>query len=246
MVLFLHIVLITLIIGVIIFIMARFGPEIVNLTKNPEYFRDWLNSFGRKSAVVFIAFQAMQVVIASIPGEVIQVAGGYVFGTFLGTVLLLTGVILGSFIAFYASRLLGYPLVRMFVSKRNLEKYSFLINGGKLEIIVFILFLIPGMPKDILTYMAGLTSIKPLRFILITTAARFPALFMSAYIGANLKERDYAPVIVISIIAVVLFVAGVLLREKLIKVVQSIIYSEHIRTKLLPVLKSIKRGKGRN
>jgi uncharacterized membrane protein YdjX (TVP38/TMEM64 family) len=79
-----------------------------------------------------------------------------------------------------------------------------------------LLFLIPGIPKDTLTYIAGLTPVKPLRFLLISMLGRFPGLWGSAYIGANLQEKDYLPVWILSGVSVVLFVAGLLLKDKII------------------------------
>jgi uncharacterized membrane protein YdjX (TVP38/TMEM64 family) len=90
------------------------------------------------------------------------------------------------------------------------------MNNSKSDVAMFTLFLIPGIPKDILVYLAGLTPIKPLKFFTIYTTARFPAVFFSAYIGANLKTRNYLPVIIISVLAVVLFVVGLLKKDWLI------------------------------
>jgi uncharacterized membrane protein YdjX (TVP38/TMEM64 family) len=88
---------------------------------------------------------------------------------------------------------------------------------------MFVLFLIPGIPKDILTYIAGLTPVKPVKFLMIAVVARLPALFVSCYIGANLQERNYAVVIAASIAAILLFIAGVFLKDRVIDGVQRII-----------------------
>jgi uncharacterized membrane protein YdjX (TVP38/TMEM64 family) len=126
------------------------------------------------------------------------------------------GILLGSMIAFFAARLLGYALVKTFVSPKKLEQFGFLINNPKSEIAMFALFLVPGIPKDSLVYIAGLTPIKPVRFFLLSMIARFPGLWGSAYIGANLQEKDYLPVWIMSGAALVLFVAGVLNRDRII------------------------------
>jgi uncharacterized membrane protein YdjX (TVP38/TMEM64 family) len=165
----------------------------------------------------------LQIVVAAIPGEVVQIAGGYIFGTLAGTLYLMTGVVLGTLIVFYASRMLGYPLVRVFVSESRLEKFGFIINSGKSEIAVFVLFLIPGLPKDVITYVAGLTPIKPLRFIALATLGRLPALFASAFIGANLQQKDYYTVFVLSALAVVLFFAGIILKDRIIELLHNIL-----------------------
>lgn len=200
----------------IVFATIKLGPYIVKMAANPEQLRDALKAYGWKSIPVFILLQVAQVVIAAIPGEVVQIAGGYVFGVIPGTLYSLCGIVLGSVIVFFISRLLGYNLVKIFVSKKNLEKFDFIMNSDKSEIAMFLLFLIPALPKDILTYIAGLTPIKPLKFFIIITIARFPALLASSIIGSNIQEKNYTVVIIISIIAIVLFVAGVLLKDKII------------------------------
>ncbi len=91
---------------------------------------------------------------------------------------------------------------------------------------MFILFLIPGLPKDILTYIAGLTPIKPLRFFAIITVARFPALLVSSIMGSNLQEQNYTTVIIISVAALALFVAGVLLKDKIINRMQQLTHKQ--------------------
>jgi len=89
---------------------------------------------------------------------------------------------------------------------------------------VFLLFLIPGIPKDTLVYVAGLTPIKPLTFLPICLIARLPALWGSAYIGANLQEKDYLPVWIVSGVALVLFVLGVIFKDKIIGLVTRLRY----------------------
>ena len=97
-----------------------------------------------------------------------------------------------------------------------------MMNSDKTEITMFLLFLIPGIPKDILTYLAGLTPIKPLRFFIIITVARFPALMASSYIGYNTQKGNYLVVIILSAAALVLFTAGVLLKDRIISKMQSL------------------------
>mgnify|MGYP005844169573 CR=1 FL=1 len=209
-----------------VFVTVRYGPSLTGLMSSPDNFRELLNSYGYRSVLVFILLQILQVVVAAIPGEVVQLAGGYIYGTFAGTVYLVAGVIIGSVIVFYASRLIGYPLVKVFVKEESLKRLEFLVNSSKSEAAMFVLFLIPGLPKDILTYIAGLTPVAPLRFIIIATVGRFPALLASAYIGANLQERNYTIVIILSAAAVVLFLAGVFLRDRIIDKVQSLVNSK--------------------
>jgi uncharacterized membrane protein YdjX (TVP38/TMEM64 family) len=158
----------------------------------------------------------LQVVVVAIPGEFVQLAGGYIYGVWLGTLYSLIGIVAGSIFVFYVSRLLGFTLVRAFVSEKSLEKFDFMINGNKSELIMLILFLIPGFPKDALTYIAGLTPIKPIRFFVIITLGRLPALLASSYIGYSTQKGNYLMVIILSAAAIALFAAGLFMKDKII------------------------------
>jgi uncharacterized membrane protein YdjX (TVP38/TMEM64 family) len=211
-----NIVLATVFVGALVYLTIRFGPELTKLVSNPEQFREYVLSFGPWSAAVFMLFQVIQVVVAVIPGEPVQLAGGYIFGTFLGTVFSTIGITVGYIIVFSAVRLFGYPLVKKFVSEKEIEKFSILINSPKLEATIFLLFLIPGIPKDILVYLAGLTPINPFLFFLIITTARTPAMIGSSYIGAKIQTNEYMLAIIVSTVASILFVFGFIYKDKII------------------------------
>lgn len=202
--------------GLITYASIRFGPAITRVIGRPEQFKEFLDAYGPTSALIYILFQVAHIIIIVIPGEFIQIGGGYVFGTGLGTLYSTIGTVIGTVIVFGATRLFGYSLVRAFVSPQHLSRFDFLINSPKSEVTIFLLFLIPGFPKDALLYIAALTPIKPLQFLLICTTARLPGLWGSAYIGANLHEKDYLPVWILSGVALVLFVAGILAKDKII------------------------------
>lgn len=219
----LNIIAVILFAGTIIYLSIRYTPEIAGLFQRRQELKALVESKGFIGAILFIGFQVLQVIVAAIPGEAVQIAGGYLYGTLLGTLYLMIGVIIGSIFVFYASRLLGYGLVKTFVSEKNFNKLEFVVNGDKSEIVMLVLFLIPGIPKDILTYMAGLTPVKPFKFLTIAVVGRLPALLASCYIGANLQKENYTIVIIVSSIAVLLFAAGLIFRDKIIIKVKSII-----------------------
>ena len=103
----------------------------------------------------------------------------------------------------------GFSLVKAMISPAQLEKFRFLVCSPKSEIAIFVLFLIPGIPKDVLVYLSGLTPIRMLRFLVICTVGRLPGVAGSAYIGANLQQKDYHIVYIMLGISLVLFVAAV-------------------------------------
>jgi uncharacterized membrane protein YdjX (TVP38/TMEM64 family) len=213
-------VLLAIFLGVIVYASLKYAPAITRLIRKPEKFRTFLQSYGPTSALIYIALSAIQIIVAVIPGEIVQVAGGYAFGTALGSLYAMIGTVIGTLVVFEAVRLLGFSLVKALISPRQLEKFRFLICDPKSEIAIFVLFLIPGIPKDTLVYLSGLTPIRPLRFLVICTIARFPGVLGSAYIGANIQEKDYLPVWIMFGLATVLFVGGVLLRDKIINRLQ--------------------------
>ncbi len=211
-----QILLFAAVLAVLAYASVHLGPPITRLLKNPESFRRFLDRYGAVSALIYVLFQTAQVVIAVIPGEVVQIAGGYVFGTAGGTLASAAGVVLGTLIVFFAVRLAGYPLVKIFVGPKKLGRFDFLLNNPKSDITMFVLFLIPGIPKDALVYLSGLTPVKPWKFLLISTVARLPGLWGSAYIGAHLHRKDYLAVWVLSGVALALFVVGVLAKDRII------------------------------
>jgi uncharacterized membrane protein YdjX (TVP38/TMEM64 family) len=200
--------------GGIIFIGIKYTPIIVKFMGDTYKFRNFILSYGNIGVFLFIGFQILHVIIPVIPGEVVQIAGGYVYGTLLGSVLLYTGTLIGTIIVFYISRVIGYPVIKIFVNEKKMKQFETLLNTRKLEIVLFLLFLIPGIPKDTLLYITGLTPIKPIRLILITTTARIPGLIGSAYIGSNIMQKNYTLAIAIGIVSIMLFALGIIFRKK--------------------------------
>ena len=209
-------ILLAVFLAVIVFASFKYAPSVTRLFRQPDKFREFLSSYSAAGPLVYIAFSAIQIIIAVIPGEVVQIAGGYAFGTPLGSLYALAGTVIGTVAVFVTIRLLGFSLVKAMISPAQLEKFRFLICRPKSEIAIFVLFLIPGIPKDVLVYLSGLTPIRMLRFLVICTVARLPGVVGSAYIGANLQEKDYHVAYIMFGISLVLFIAGVLMRDKII------------------------------
>lgn len=213
----LDIVLIAAFLGILVYVTVKYGLQLTKLARNPDELKELLNSYGWKGVLVFMGIQVLQVVVAAIPGEFVQLAGGYIYGTWLGTLYSLAGIVAGSVLVFFVARFLGYRLVKLVVTPEHLKKFNFMINSKRSESAMFILFLIPGMPKDILTYIAGITPLKPLRFFSIIMLGRFPALLASSYIGSNTQKGNYGIVIALSAAALILFAVGVFLKDTILK-----------------------------
>jgi uncharacterized membrane protein YdjX (TVP38/TMEM64 family) len=206
-----------LLIAAIIAVVAVFWRDLWSLFTSGDKLRDWVASQGAAAPLVFIAVQALQVVVFIIPGEVPQIAGGYLFGTWLGTLLSITGILLGSIISFFLARFLGVPFVHALFPKEQVKKVESLLSSRNSKIVFFLLFLIPGIPKDILCYVAGLTPMRFVFFTAISFLGRLPGILGSALIGdAAAGERWLLAGIVLGV-AVLLFMAGFILRPRIEK-----------------------------
>jgi uncharacterized membrane protein YdjX (TVP38/TMEM64 family) len=151
--------------------------------------------------------QALQVVISPIPGELTGVVGGYVYGLNFGFLFSTVGLTLGSWVAFELANIFGKPLVEKFVTKNVLEKFHFLTTSTG-AIISFLLFLIPGFPKDYLCYILGLTGMNLVTFLIVSTFGRMPGTYLLTVQGASIGSGQYKTAIVIAAISgVVLFMA---------------------------------------
>ena len=189
--------------------------ELWQVFASREGLRDWVRGFGARAPLVYIAAQAFQVVIFAIPGEPVQIAGGMLFGGLLGTVFAVAGTVLGATVGFTLARLLGKPFVASFVSPARMAGIEKLLASGRALSVLFLLFLIPGIPKDVLCYVCGISPIRFPLFIAASTLARLPALIGSAIIGGAAATNKWGVVVILSASAVALFVAGLLLRSRL-------------------------------
>ena len=179
-----------------------------------EKLRVFLNSLGPLSFIGFILLQSLQVVAAPVPGEVTGLIGGYLYGPVLGLVLSTLGLTLGSWLAFFLSKTFGRPFVDRFVSKATLDKYDYLLHH-KGAFLVFVLFLIPGFPKDILCYILGLGHLSTKEFLAISTVGRFAGTVLLTVGGSYLRHHQYYRFSVLLGIAVIVVFIVMVNKEKM-------------------------------
>ena len=180
--------------GVISYFVGR--PLVRQFRESPETFRAYVKSNGVLGALMMIGVIALQVIVAFIPGEPFELGAGFLFGWLQGSILCLLGSALGSALVFLAVRKWGVKLVELFFPREKILKFSFLQNEKKLDLLVFVLFLIPGTPKDLLTYVVGLTPMKLHTFLLLTTLARIPSVVSSAVTGSLTQSGRYTAAII--------------------------------------------------
>jgi len=156
-----------------------------------HYLVEMLRSAGIKGPLLCIGVQFLQVVIFVIPGEITQFAAGYVFGGWLGFVYSATGIMLGSAFNFGFARLVGRPALERVIHRSTLDKVDLALNHAKGKSAMFLLFLLPGMPKDAMSYGAGFSKIGVVEFVVISGLGRSPALLASILLGSQAERRDY-------------------------------------------------------
>lgn len=199
--------------SIVIFIFL--GKPLIELVSKPQVFRNWVEDFGFLGQIIFILMIVLQVVIAIIPGEPFEIAAGYAFGSIEGTLLCLIGVVIGSIIIFLLVRKFGIMLVEIFFSKEKINSLKFLKNNPKMNMLFFILMLIPGTPKDLFSYFAGLTDIKLSTWITITAIARIPSIITSSVGGSMLGEQKFTLAIIAFGITILLSITGLIIYNKI-------------------------------
>jgi uncharacterized membrane protein YdjX (TVP38/TMEM64 family) len=202
-----------LFIVLIVALVLVFRNELWGLFKDREAIRAWIGERGVSGPLAFIGLQILQVVIFVIPGELAQVAGGYVFGFALGSLYTLVGIALGSLVNFYAGRLLGRPFVESLFAREKIEEIERVTGSGKGAAGFFLLFVIPGIPKDVLCYVAGVSKLGFPAFLAVSMAGRLPGILGSAFMGSAAYSGAYRSAIVVLVIAASLFALGLIFKE---------------------------------
>jgi uncharacterized membrane protein YdjX (TVP38/TMEM64 family) len=174
----------------------------------------FLDSLGPLSFVGFILLQVIQVVAAPIPGEVTGLLGGYLYGPFLGVLLSTIGLTVGSYIAFALARTFGRPLVDRLVDKRVMKRFDYLLHH-KGAFLVFLLFLIPGFPKDYLCYILGLGHLTTMEFLVIGGAGRLFGTILLTLGGTYIRHHQYMRFFVLTGVAIIVVFIAMAYRDKL-------------------------------
>lgn len=193
------------------------GIPMVRLAEDPEAFRLWVEQFGFLGKLAFIAMVVVQVLVALIPGEPLELAAGYAFGALEGSILSMAGILLGSWLVFLLVRRFGVKLVEVFFSHKEIKQLNFLKNPEKTKVIAFLLMMIPGTPKDFLSYFAGLTQMTTVQWLTIVGIARIPSLITSTVTGAAAGEENYILAAVMLCLTLIISGIGLLYYRKLCK-----------------------------
>jgi uncharacterized membrane protein YdjX (TVP38/TMEM64 family) len=170
---------------------------VVRLYSDKHFLKETLHAWGILAPLIFIVLQALQVIIAPIPGDITGLLGGFLFGEWLGLFYSTIGLTLGSVAAFGVGRWLGAHYVRTLVSQQTWDKMGFIVEAEG-TILCFIIYLIPGLPKDMICYLFGMSPMPFWVFTLVSTLGRFPGTWVLSAQGAHTASGDYLEVILLT------------------------------------------------
>ena len=161
--------------------------------------------------------QILQVVVFVLPGDAVNMVGGFIFGIYMGSILSIIGVFIGTIIAFFIARWLGYGFVSRFIKPKKLESITHLLNSNAGTLSLFVICNLPFVPKDILMYCAGLTPVKPSRVLTIYCLSRIPGIMIWTSVGAQVYNQSILGLVITFAILAVFLMAIILLKRKIDK-----------------------------
>ena len=188
---------------------------IAEIFRNPEKARAWIDAKGAMAPLAFVGLQILQVVVFIIPGEIIQIGGGYVLGFWGATILSSAGILIGSVINFYVGRAFGRPFVERLVGPASIARIEKSVASGREAAGFFLLFAIPGIPKDALCYVAGMSRISLFLFMAVSGLGRLPGILGSAYMGSSAYKKEYGSFLAVLAVASCLFFAGLVFKDQI-------------------------------
>jgi uncharacterized membrane protein YdjX (TVP38/TMEM64 family) len=216
-----------LLICAIVALFLVFRREILGFLKDRDALRAWILGLGAWGPAAFIGLQVLQVVVFVVPGEVVQIVGGYVFGFWLGSLYTVLGITVGTLFNFFVGRLLGRPFVESLFDREKVEEIERVTGSGKGAVGFFLLFLIPGIPKDVLCYVAGMSALKLPAFLGVSMAGRLPGILGSAFMGGAAYAGRWGAAIVVLAVAGILFALGILFKGRIQALLARVLHKPH-------------------
>lgn len=204
----------TLILLAILFVSValfwQVGKPLIQFVSDSERLRVWVDENWLWSRLAYTGIVILQIVIAIIPGEPFEIGAGYAFGAVEGTIICMLGSAIGGTLVFLLVKKFGIKLVEVFISVEKINSLKFLKDNKKRDILMFLLFFIPGTPKDALCYFAGLTNMDIKTWLLITTIAKFPSIVTSTIGGNAIGMENYQFAIIVFVVTFLISGAGLL------------------------------------
>lgn len=186
-----------------------------DLFSNSERIRQLVADAGPWGPLVFILLQVVQVIVAPIPGQAVGFVSGFLFGTWWGTLYTMVGAAIGFTLIFIFARKLGRPFVEHFADKKHIDKFDYFTNSNNGVFALFLVFLLPAFPDDIICYIAGLSKIKISTLIIISLLGRLPGYLVLNFAGAGIAEAKIEMVAIIFSVVMIISAVGIWQRKNL-------------------------------
>lgn len=193
------------------------GKPLLQFVSEPEKFRQWVDSHGLLGPLAFLGMMVLQVFVAVIPGEPLEIGAGYAFGAVEGTILCILGAAIGSTLVFLFVRRFGVRAVEVFISREKIHSLRFLQNTRRVHLFLLVAFLLPGTPKDVLCYVAGLTTLKLGPFILISSICRLPSIVTSTIGGSALGSGQWGMAAIVFAATLVISAIGLWIYKRILR-----------------------------
>ena len=200
--------LVIIVLLLVAIVCIKVANPLVKFATEPEKFRAWVNANGIWGRLAYIGMMVLQIVAAFSPGEPFEMVAGYAFGAVEGTFLCFTASAIGSVLVLILSRKLGLKFVGLFFKKEQIQSIKFLKASPKRILLFSVIFSLPGTPKDLLCYFAGITDIKLWKLFVICSVGRIPAILTSTLGGDALGTKSYILAIVVFATTVFVSILG--------------------------------------
>lgn len=209
------ILLVLIVAGIPAFLYLKYGSGV--FSKDTAYsVIDYLRQNRKIAFLLIIGLQIIQVVICVLPGQPIQFAASYMFGVARGYLFSIIGAVIGTTISFYLAKLLGSEAMHLFFGEEKVKEYQRRLNSGRGLLIAFLIYLIPGVPKDLVSYAAGISEMRFRPFLLAATIGRSPAMLGSLLVGHFFGKQNYTAMIIVTAAVVLLLLICLIKRKDLI------------------------------
>ena len=192
-----------------------FQDEWLSKFKTFEDVVQFLERYQRESIPIYLGLQILQIVVSVLPGQVFQLAAGYMYTFFPALILAVFGATVGTMISFFLARVLGRDFVHLFFGEEKTSYYMNRLNSKKAYVLVFLLYVIPGIPKDMVSYVAGVSDMKFKPFLILSVIGRLPGMMGSIMLGSMWHKEEYTGMIILGCVAIVAFILCIIFHKKI-------------------------------
>ena len=207
------ILLVLIVAGIPAFLYLKYGSGV--FSKDTAYsVIDYLRQNRKIAFLLIIGLQIIQVVICVLPGQPIQFAASYMFGVARGYLFSIIGAVIGTAISFYLAKLLGSEAMHLFFGEKKVKEYQRRLNSGRGLLLAFLIYMIPGVPKDLVSYAAGISEMRFRPFLLAATVGRSPAMLGSLLVGHFFGKQNYTAMIIVTVAVVLLLLICIIKRKE--------------------------------